>query len=546
MVLQSLDGAAVRRWAATCCDELAAHRDEINALNVFPVADSDTGSNLLATMRAGLDAVLRDNGDDRNAPPGGTVAVLARGALMGARGNSGVILSQVLRGLAEAPVRAALDGAALREGLRRADELATAAVSDPVSGTVLTVLHAAAQAAADVGSDDLGDVASAATTAAATALAGTPDQLDVLATAGVVDAGGRGLVVLLEALLAVVTEGPGVRPAVTARVPARPARSLHAARESGSTEYEYEVMYLLDGSDETHVGTLRAELAGLGDCVAVAGSAGDSGGGAAALWNVHVHCCDVGAAIEAGVRAGRPHRITVLRFADETRADQAGSADRFVTGHAVLAMVAGSGVAGLFRAAGAITAPAASSVTELLAVLAGSRARHVTVLAGTAAATRVAGIAADQVRDTGQEVVVILSTSPVQALAAIAVHDAARRVADDLVAMTEAAAASRRGELTVASAVELTWAGRCRPGDVLGTVGDEVVLIEADPLAAARGLIARMLSAGGELVTVLLGQDAPEGFGEVLTEQLRRAHPEVEVVVYAGGVPGHVLLVGVE
>ncbi|MDQ3762900.1 MAG: DAK2 domain-containing protein [Actinomycetota bacterium] len=210
-MLQSLDGAAVRRWAATCCDALAAHRDEIEALNVFPVADQDTGSNLLATMRAGLDAVLRDHGDGRDAP-GSTVAVLARGALRGTRVNSGVILSQVLRGLAEPLIGPRLDGpvwdgAALREGLRRADELATAAVSNPISGTVLTVLHAAAQAAAAVQSNELGEVASAAT-AAAGALAETPRQLAALATAGVVDAGGRELIVLLEALLAVMTE-PG-------------------------------------------------------------------------------------------------------------------------------------------------------------------------------------------------------------------------------------------------------------------------------------------------------------------------------------------------
>lgn len=547
-MLQSLDGAAVRRWAVTCCDEFAAHRDEINALNVFPVADSDTGSNLLATMRAGLDAVLRVHSDDRDAPPGSTVAVLARGALMGARGNSGVILSQVLRGLAEALVGAALDGAALREGLCRADELATAAVSDPVSGTVLTVLHAAAQAAMGVPSDELGEVASAATIAAAGALAETPHQLDVLAAAGVVDAGGQGLVVLLEALLTVVNERSTVGSAVAASVPARSARSLQAPRDSGSTEYEYEVMYLLDGTDEASVGTLRAELAGLGDCVAVVSSGGEA---AAALWNVHVHCCDVGAAIEAGIRAGRPHRITVLRFADQTRADQtradqACGTDRFVTGHAVLAMVSGAGVAELFRGEGALTAPATSSVTELLAVLAGSRARHVTVLAGPASATRVAETAAAHARDTGQEVVVVPTASPVQALAAIAVHDAGRRAADDLVAMTEAAAATRCGELTVASAAALTWVGRCQLGDVLGMVGGEVVLIEGDPLAAARGLVERMLSVGGELVTVLVGQDAPAGFGEVLIEHLRRAHPEVDAVVYASGVPGSVLLVGVE
>jgi DAK2 domain fusion protein YloV len=541
-VLQSLDGAAVCRWAVTCCDELAAHRDEINALSVFPVADSDTGSNLLATIRAGLDAVLQDHGDDRDAPPASTVAVLARGALMGARGNSGVILSQVLRGLAEALVGAALDGAALREGLRRADQLATAAVSDPVSGTVLTVLHAVAQAAMRVPSDELGDVASAATIAAAGALAETPRQLDVLAAAGVVDAGGQGLVVLLEALLTVVSERADVRPAVAAGVPARLARSLQAPGESGSTEYEYEVMYLLDGTDEASVGTLRAELAGLGDCVAVV----SSGGEAAALWNVHVHCCDVGAAIEAGIRAGWPHRITVLRLADQTRADQVGEVDRFVTGHTVLVLVSGSGVAELLRGEGVLTAPATSSVTELLAVLAGTRARHVTVLAGPVAATWVAETAAAHARDTGQEVVVVPIASPVQALAAIAVHDASRRAADDLVAMTEAAAGTRRGELIVASAAALTWVGRCQPGDLLGMVGDEVVLIETDPLAAACGLVERMLSVGGELVTVLLGQDAPAGFGEVLIEQLRRAHPEVEAVVYVSGVPGSVLLVGVE
>ncbi|MGH3776714.1 MAG: DAK2 domain-containing protein [Pseudonocardiaceae bacterium] len=551
-MLQSLDGAAVRHWAVTCCDALTVHRDEINALNVFPVADQDTGSNLLATMRAGLDAVLRDHGDDRDAPPGSTAAVLARGALMGARGNSGVILSQVLRGLAEALVGAAWDGAALREGLRRADELAMAAVAEPVSGTVLTVLHAAAQAAADVGSDDLGDVASAATIAAAGALAETPRQLDVLAAAGVVDAGGQGLVVLLEALLTVVTECPDAGPQIAAGVFSRPAQVLQATREGGSTQYEYEVMYLLDGTDEAGVGVLRAELAALGDCVAVV----SSGGPTAALWNVHVHCCDVGAAIEAGVRAGRPHRITVLRFADQiradqiradqTRADRTGEAGRFVTGHAVLAMVSGPGVDELFRGEGALTAPATSSVSELLAVLAGTRARYVTVLADPGAATRVAETAAGHARESGQEVVVVPIESPVQVLAAIAVHDAGRRTADDLAAMTEAAAATRRGELTVASAATQTSIGRCQPGDVLGMVGDEVVLIEGDPLAAACGLVERMLSVGGELVTVLLGQRAPVGIGDMLIKHLRAVHPEVEVVVYAGGVPDSMLMVGVE
>ncbi|MGH3870315.1 MAG: DAK2 domain-containing protein [Pseudonocardiaceae bacterium] len=540
-MLQSLDGAAVRHWAATCCDALTVHRDEINAINVFPVADADTGSNLLATMRAGLDAVLRDH--DRDAPPGSTAAVLARGALMGARGNSGVILSQVLRGLAEALVGAALDGAALRDGLRRADELATAAVADPVSGTVLTVLHAAAQAAADVRSDDLGEVASAATIAAAGALAETPRQLDVLAAAGVVDAGGQGLVVLLEALLNVVTECPDAGASVTAGVTARPARALHTTREGGSTQYEYEVMYLLDGTDEAGVATLRAELAGLGDCVAVVSTGRSLDSGATELWNVHLHCCDVGAAIEAGIQTGRPHRITVLRFADQPRASQTSEADRFVTDHAVLALVCGAGVAELLRGEGALTAPATCNPTELLAVVAGTRAQHVTVLAGPPAGTRVAEAAAGHARDTGQHVLVVPAASPVQALAAIAVHDPGRRAADDLAAMTQAAAGVRCGELITVGAAPSRC---CGPGDVLGVLGDEVVLIEDDPFAAACGLVGRMLSAGGELLTVLLGQDAPAGIDDMLIKHLHAVHPDVEVVVYAGGVPDRVLLVGVE
>ena len=550
-MLQSLDGAAVRRWAATYCDALAAHREEIDALNVFPVPDQDTGSNLLATMRAGLDAVLRDHGTDGGVPPGSAVAVLAHGALMGARGNSGVILSQVLRGLAEPLIGPELngrvwDGAALRKGLCRADELATAAVSEPVSGTVLTVLHAAARAAAAVRSDELSAVASAATAAAVGALADTPRQLAALAMAGVVDAGGRGLTLLLEALLAVVTERPGERSTATVGGDPRPRRALGVAPEGSRAKYEYEVMYLLDGTDETNVATLRAELADLGDCVTVAGSVQTRVSEDAALWSVHVHSSDVGAVIEAGVRAGRPHQITVVRFADRPgHTDQATAGDRFVIDHAVLAMVSGSGVAELFRGEGVVTAPEDSGLDELRTVLAGTRARHVTVLAEPTAAAR-AELAAVQVRDTGQQVVVVPTGSPVQALAAIAVHDSARRPADDLVAMTEAAAATQRGELTVARGEALTWAGRCQTGDTLGMVGDEVVLIHRDPLIAACELVERMLSMGGELVTVLLGQDAPDGVRDTLTAHLRRAHPEVDVVVYAGSVPRRVLLVGVE
>ena len=536
VVLEALDQAAVRRWAAACCVALAEHREEIDRLNVFPVPDGDTGTNLLATVRAAFDAVRRLAKD---AGLGSALAALARGALMGARGNSGVILSQVFRGFAESLAeRATATGAGLRDALRHADELAGRAVSDPVPGTVLSVLSAAADAAAECPSNALHDVLSDATTAAGRALADTPRQLAVLARAGVVDAGGRGLVVLLEALQGVVAERSGDPPAVPVPPPARDAGALVGVREAGSPEYDYEVMYLLDGTDEQRVATLRSELGELGDCVAVVGSGGDE-----ALWNVHVHCTDVGAAIEAGISAGRPHRITVIRFADQLASI---GPTRFTMDHAVLAMVTGEGVARLFRGEGALTADVGGGLTDLLAVLAGSRARHVTVLPGATATAPVAEAAAAQARDGGQDVVVVPTASPVQALAALAVHDPSRRIADDVVAMAEAAAATRRGELAVAAEEGLTWVGRCQPGDVLGLVDDDVVLIDTELLAAARGLVDRMLSAGGELVTVVLGRDAPDGTAGVLAEHLRVAHPEAELTVYHGGQPDSVLLVGVE
>ncbi len=541
-MLQALDEAAVRRWAQACCDALARHREEIDGLNVFPVPDSDTGTNLLATMGAGCDAMGR-HAEGSGVPA--VLAVLARGALTGARGNSGVILSQVLRGMAEALDGLTGDrgatGPALRLALRRADELATAAVSDPVAGTVLSVLHAAADAADSCASAELADVVAAAAEAATRALAETPRQLAVLARAGVVDAGGRGLVVLLETLDAVVTGRAAPPGPVPGPVPARGAPLLRADREAGSAEYEYEVMYLLDTTDEDRVAVLRSELGGLGDCVAVVGS----GGGDEQVFNVHVHCTDIGAAVEAGVRAGRPHRITVMRFAEQTTATPR-DGRLFVTESAVLAMVGGDGTAQLFRGEGALTAPATSNVAELLAVLAGSRARHVTVLPGATAETSVAESAAAHARDAGQDVVVVPTASPVQALAALAVHDPERRAGDDVVAMAEAAAATRRGELTVAAAEALTWVGRCQAGDVLGMVDDDVVLIETDPFEAARDLLDRMLSTGGELVTVLLGRDAPDGLADTLAEHMHEVHPEVELAVYPGGQPENILLAGVE
>jgi len=539
------DAAAVRRWAAACVQTLDEHREAIDRINVFPVADRDTGTNLLGTMRSAEDAAARaltGDADESRSAEEVVWSALASGALAGARGNSGVILSQVLRGLSEVlgprPDQP-------RAALARADELAARAVSDPAPGTMLTVLHAAAQAGAATKTDDLATVITAAAEAATTALAATANQLDVLAKAGVVDAGGQGLVLVLDELAAEITgrERP-IGPFPTARAP-RDADTLRTAREAGSTEYGYEVMYSLAAVPERAADELRGTLRKLGDCVSVVGDGGEQ-------WAVHVHCNDVGAAIEAGIEAGRPRRIAVVRFDDQVAA----ASSRFAVERAVVVLARGSGVAEVFRNEGATVLQLADheipAASDVVAVLAGTQASHVTVLPNSAELGEVLAAAVTEVVLAGQDVLVVPTLSPVQGLAALAVHDPARRPGDDVVAMAEAAAATRRGELTVATEQGITWVGVCQPGDVLGLLDGEIVLIEPGPateplvIGAARHLLDRMLAGGGELVTALPGADAPTGLVADLAEYVRAEHREVELTGYPGGQAEAILLLGVE
>jgi DAK2 domain fusion protein YloV len=542
-VLDALDAAAVRRWCSAAIDGLITHQQEIDALNVFPVPDGDTGTNLVLTMSAAGEALRADRPTDAAA----ALASLARGAVLGARGNSGVIVSQLLRGVAAevAGTDEPAAGRVLAAALGRAVGLAYEAVADPVEGTILSVVRAAADAARGADSDDLGTVVRAVRVAADEALAQTPRQLAVLAQAGVVDAGGRGLVVLLDALAAVVT-GDLPAPAEPPRPP-RDRRLLESVREAGSAEFGYEVQYLLAAGVDA-IGVLRAALAELGDSLVVVGT-GDG------LWNVHVHVNDVGAAIEAGVRAGRPQQITVTRFADQI-ADQIGgsaagpaaAAER--AGVAVVAVAPGEGVADLFEAEGVVVVDGGPtrnpSTAEVLAAIEGTGAAAVVLLPNSGAVTGVADAAATQARAAGIEVAVVPTRSPVQGLAAIAVHDPSRWFGTDVIAMAEAAAATRWAEVTVAVRDALTMAGPCRAGDVLALADGDVVLIGASVPDVARELVDRMLLLGGELMTVVLGADAGPDLGRLLERHVAATHPEVVVSVYDGRQPHYPLLLGVE
>ena len=525
--LDRLDAAAVRRWLDAARDALDRHRTEIDDLNVYPVPDGDTGTNLCLTMES-VTAALPAAGDLPT-----VLAAAARGALLGARGNSGVILSQILRGAGEA--LGAGSAADVQKALRRAAEAAYGAVAAPVEGTILSVARAAADAAEAADSDDLAAVVGAACRGAAEALRRTPSQLPALAAAGVVDAGGRGLCVVLEALASVVTgvAPPAAEPGLLVR---RDRSALVAAREAGSDAYAYEVQYLLDAPA---VDALKDTLAALGDSLVVVGGDG--------LWNVHVHVNDVGAAIEAGIAAGRPYRITVTRFADQIAAEPARPD---VAGRAVVAVVQGPGLVGLYEAAGATVVTggpsACPSTGGLLDAVLGTGAAEVVLLPNDGNVHAPATAAAAEARAVGRDVYVVPTRSPVQGLAALAVTDPERAFADDAIAMSAAASGTRWAEVTVAVRDAQTSAGACRAGDVLGLVDGDVAVIGADVAGVGWEVAERMLAAGGELVTIVTGADAPPGLGDGLAERVAASYPLVEVEVHAGGQPHYPLLLGVE
>ncbi|MBC2903011.1 DAK2 domain-containing protein [Streptomyces cupreus] len=542
------DALAVRTWCGLALEALGRAREEIDAINVYPVADGDTGTNLYLTVEsaaAAVDAVFigHEAGSEGSAPSlADAVRAMAHGALIGARGNSGTILAQLLRGMAQVLAAdgdtAHADAGGLRLALRHAADSARQAVAHPVEGTVLTVASAAADAA--IGAEgDCKAVARAAYEGARAALAATPHQLAVLERAGVVDAGGQGLVTVLAALVETFT---GEKPVVTAshaRVPVDSPGECVSLEEGGPA---FEVIYLLEAEDAA-VTRLRERLDTLGDSLVVVGGEG--------LWNVHVHVDDAGAAVEAGVEAGRPYRIRITHF---------GVGDVHTTGgerppreraqRAVVAVVPGPGLAGLYTEAGATTVlarpgePPASG--ELVEAVRRAHAREIVLLPNDAELRHTAAAAAEQARAEGIRVALIPTRSAVQGIAALAVHEPERRFDEDVVSMTSAAGATRYAEVALAERQSWTMAGICQAGDVLGLIDGDVAVIGADVTATAETVLDRMLAAGGELVTLVLGDEAPDGIAGHLEARVRESYLAVDTVVYRGGRQGALLLIGVE
>lgn len=534
-----MDAVAVRAWCSLALEALGRERAAIDAINVYPVPDGDTGTNLYLTVESAaraVEAVFAAHETATTVPAtADAIRAMAHGALIGARGNSGTILAQLLRGMAGVPADG-YDARRLRRALSAAAAAARQAVAHPVEGTVLTVADRAAEAAARTPDDaGTGAVARAAYEGARAALEATPGQLAALGRAGVVDAGGRGLVTVLGALVEAVS-GRAPEPAYAAGPAAPQPLAAPAPGECAAGGPAFEVVYLLE-ADDAAVDRLRARLDGLGDSLVVVGGDG--------LWNVHVHVDDAGAAVEAGVEAGRPYRIRITHFGADRVPPHVEPVQR-----AVVVVVPGDGLRGLCEEAGATTVlarpgePPASG--EIVAAIRRAHAREVVLLPNDAELRHTAAAAAEQARAEGVRVALIPTRAAVQGVAALAVHEPGRSFDEDVVAMTAAAGATRYAELAVAERQSWTMAGICQAGDVLGLIDGDVAVIGQDVPGTARGVLDRMLASGGELVTLVLGEDVSDSVADVLEEHVREGHLAVDTVVYRGGHQHAPLLIGVE
>lgn len=489
------NGARLLAWARRALSELERKRAEINELNVFPVPDGDTGSNMAHTMAAAVEAAaeLPDSAGLTE-----VTEALAVGAVRGARGNSGVVLSQILRGFAQAANNGATEGEMLAVALTNAVGFVDRAIAEPVEGTIITVLRAAADAARPNAHLPLVDVASAATAAAQDALRLTQTQLPALREAGVVDAGGAGLVAVLRTLM-VEGESEGEPEDVDRQTP-----------QTHGTQGELEVMFSFRGDLEA----LEGQLAGLGDSLIVA-PLND------AEATVHIHSRDAGKVIETSFSAGE---VTDLRLEVLTSAVAAGAPERLI-----IAVTPPGSVTSLYAASGAVTVvPGPNVAADMLDAITRSGSNEVIVLPNGQLSNSELAAVENAARAVEQSITILPTVRLVSGIAALSVHDPAQPLATAAFTMSEAAGEMRTALAFRAEKGALTVGGAVAKGDVVVTSRGEHLLIADEPMEAVERACRRLLEHGGEQVSILFDPD--ELRADALEELAGRLG--VDVMVY--------------
>jgi DAK2 domain fusion protein YloV len=548
-LLERLDAADLRATVSVYRDLLRSHQDAVNRLNVYPVPDGDTGTNMALTLESVVSAL---NGAE---DMGATCKAISHGSLMGARGNSGVILSQVLRGIADGCKDSESAGPPeLADALDGASEAAYSAVMRPVEGTILTVVKAAAggaREAADQGKT-LVDVLDAARDSAAEALAGTPELLPVLKQAGVVDAGGAGFMLFLDALLHVAAGRALPQPPAPTADTATTTTAIEAAHHDSVSDLRYEVMYFLEARDDT-IGAFKDVWAGIGDSIVVVGGDG--------IWNCHIHTDDIGAAVEAALDCGRPRNLRVTDLMEQVEEerwvrDAAANAPAATDGDtpqeavptAVVAVATGEGIRRIFRSLGVqqIVAGGQSmnpSTAQILEAVEAAPGTEVVVLPNN---KNIIPVAEQVAPLTDKPVRVVKTTGIAQGFAALLEYDPYASADDNAESMSAAATRVVSGEVTKAVRDSSFDGGPISAGDWLGLSSKSIETVAPTLAEAATGLLDKLVAEDHEIVTIIEGEGATAADTRRITEWLGEFRPEVSAEVHHGGQPLYPYLFSIE
>ena len=523
---------------------LGDHKESINRLNVYPVPDGDTGTNMFLTVASVLEELNGVDANDRSA----VCTAISHGSLMGARGNSGVILSQVLRGISNRFAQAdEIDAKVLAVALSEASIAADGSVMKPVEGTILTVVREVAQAAQDAASDgSILQTVELALEEGEAALERTPEQLEVLREAGVVDAGGAGFLLLLHAFLSII-DGRDL-PEAMAEGPF--AAVVEPPVVDELSELRYEVMYLLHAPDQA-VEEFKKIWAGLGDSIVVVGGDG--------LWNCHIHTNDIGPTIEAGIEVGRPERIRVTDLSEEVmeerwvrEAAEVGKIDERVVADevpcAVVAVSPASGISRIFHSLGVQELVLGGqsmnpSTSELLDAVERAPGEEVLILPNN---SNIVAVAQAVDAETEKTVVVVPTTSIPEGLASLLGYDPQTTATQNSIAMSEIVDGVKVGEVTQAVRPTNTTVGEVTTGDWIGLDRDGICSIGSTLTQAATALLEQLVGGEDEILSVIVGDEATDADIRAVTEWVAENRPEVETEVHKGGQSHYPFFFGVE
>jgi DAK2 domain fusion protein YloV len=528
------DGQDLKKAILAGAAWLEEHREAINALNVFPVPDGDTGSNMSATMQA----AIRDIIDSTETSASVIAEKIAHGALLGARGNSGVILSQTLRGLAQGlDKKQTFSATDLANALQEASRLAYRAVLKPVEGTILTVVRETAEAASKSAErgDDLVGLIQEAVIAARQAVACTPELLPALKQAGVVDSGGQGFCTILEGVWRYVRGGTGTlpTPSVTSSSRETPVKK---GRVSVEEEFGYEVVFLLRGSD-LDVDAIRQMVIDMGSVSTVV--AGDE-----KMLRVHTHTLTPGKILDYGVSLGSLLDINVenlqeqsLTYAAESQAEHTAETST-ATGHiATVAVVSGAGLEKVFRSLGvnAIVAGGQTmnpSIEEMLAAVNTVSASKVIILPNNG---NVILSARQVVTLTNKEVYVVPSDTIPQGIAALLSFNFEADFATNCQAMTQAIQHVQTAEITMAVRSVQISAVSVREGDYIGLINGNLTVAGQNMDQVISDTLQRMELENYEVVTLYYGENVTAVQAQEIVHRIKQQYSHLEVEVVDGG-----------